>query len=416
MKTLITNIGSLVTVDAKGKKFKAGDEMQNIGEIKNAAMFFDSKILWIGTTTDAKSQINDGLIIPEKIIDAQGKTILPGFVDSHTHIVFGGNRSKEFAQRLRGATYQEIAAEGGGILTTVKGTRESSTDELVNSGKKIINNAIKHGTTAFEIKSGYGLSTDSELKMLNAIQKLKNELTVHICSTFLGAHDFPTEYRNNHDAYIDLICNEMLPVVREQNLAEFCDAFIDKGYYSLKEGERVLRAGLDNGLKLKVHCDELADFGSTLLAAKMGAVSADHLLFVSDEGINALKQSETVATFLPGTAYFIRMPYAPARKLIENGCIVALSTDCNPGSCFTENMQTILSLAVINMNMSAEEAICAATLNGAAAICQSDVMGSLEVGKLANFIVADVSSYTDIFYHFGINHIVETWVNGQRVY
>jgi imidazolonepropionase len=415
MTTIITNISSLVTVNSDGKKHKAGREMQNIGEIQNGAMIFDKEIKWVGTVEQLKQQISQGLITPTKIIDAKGKTVLPGFVDSHTHIVFGGNRSLEFARRLRGVTYQQIAEEGGGILTTVKGTREATIEELVETGRKIALNAIKHGTTAFEMKSGYGLSTESEIKLLEAIKQLRNELPVHISSTFLGAHDFPPEFRNNHDGYIDLICNEMIPLVKEKKLAEFCDAFIDKGYYSLEEGERVLKSGLEHGLKLKVHCDELADFGSTKLATNLGAVSADHLLFVSDEGINALKQSGTVATLLPGTAYFIRMPYAPARKLIDSGCIVALATDCNPGSCFTENMQMILSFAVINMNMSAEEALTAATLNGAAAICQSDKMGSLEVGKLANFIIADVPSYTDLFYHFGINHVEETWVNGARL-
>ena len=209
--------------------------------------------------------------------------------------------------------------------------------------------------------------------------------------------------------------NEMLPTIKAEGLAEFCDAFIDLGYYTLEEGERILRAGLDCGLKLKIHCDELADFGAAKLAASLAAVSADHLLFISDEAITALKKSNTIATLLPGTAYFIRMPYAPARKLIDNGNIVALSTDCNPGSSFTENIQLILSLAVINMKMTAEEAITAATLNGAAAICQSEKMGSLEVGKQANFIIAGVCSYTDLFYHFGINQIENVWVNGLEI-
>lgn len=416
MTKIITNISSLVTVNTKGENCKAGNKMRDIGEIKNASMIFDKEIKWIGTNQELKEIIIQKNIIPDEIIDVKGKTILPGFVDSHTHIVFGGNRSAEFAKRLRGYTYQQIADEGGGILTTVKGTRESSIEELVDSGKKLVLTAIRHGTTAFEVKSGYGLSTESELKLLQAIKILKAELPVHISSTFLGAHDFPPEYKNDHNSYIELICNEMLPAVKEQNLAEFCDAFIDEGYYSLQEGEKVLRAGLDNGLKLKVHCDELADFGATKLACKLGAVSADHLLFVSDDGINALKKSGTVATLLPGTAYFIRMPYAPARKLIDNGCIVALATDCNPGSCFTENLQSILSLAAINMKMSAEEVISAATINGAAAICQSDKMGSLEIGKLANFIIADVPNYVDLVYHFGINHIEQTWINGKQVY
>ncbi len=415
MPTLIKNVSSLVTVNANGKPFKAGAEMNDVGEIRDGAIIFDKNILWTGLSAEAEKYAAWQAIYLDKIIDAGGKTILPGFVDSHTHIVFGGNRSNEFARRLRGETYQQIAAEGGGIQTTVRGTREASLDELVETGKKLARSAMNHGTTAFEVKSGYSLNTEGELKQLRAIRELKELIPAHISSTFLGAHDFPPEYRNNHDKYIDIIRNEMLPAVVEEGLAEYCDAFIDKGYYTLGEGERVLQAGLDHGLKLKVHCDELADFGSSQLAARLGAVSADHLLFISDDGIGALKEAATVATLLPGTAYFIRMPYANARKMIENGLIVAISTDTNPGSSFTENMQTIISLSVINMHMTAEEAITAATLNGAHAIEQGKVMGSLEPGKKANFIVCNTPEYSDIFYHFGINHVEETWINGRRI-
>jgi imidazolonepropionase len=402
-------------MDAKGKKFKTGTDMQDIGEIHNGAILFDEKVLWTGKTEDVERFLADSNIKPVQIIDGSGKTVIPGFCDSHTHIVFGGNRANEFARRLRGATYQEIAAEGGGILTTVKGTRSASFDELYETGKKLAMSAIKHGTTAIEIKSGYGLSVESELKQLRVIKKLKEDLPIHISSTFLGAHDFPPEYKDNRNGYIDLMINEMLPVIAEEGLAEYCDAFIDKGYYTLEEGERILRAGLDYGLKLKVHCDELADFGSAELAAGLGAISADHLLFVSVQGINALKNAGTVATLLPGTAYFIRMPFAPARKLIDNGNIVALSTDCNPGSSFSENMLFTLSQSVINMNMTAEEALTAATLNGAFAIEQSENMGSLEAGKYANFAIANVDSYIDLFYHFGINHIETTYIKGKKL-
>ncbi|MDQ1265596.1 MAG: imidazolonepropionase [Bacteroidota bacterium] len=416
MKTLIKNISSLVTVNANGKLYKAGADMQEIGEVRNGAMLFTDKIEWLGTNAEAEKLIAEGLHIPDKVLDMSSKTILPGFVDSHTHIVFGGNRSNEFARRLRGATYQEIAAEGGGILTTVKGTRDASIEQLVFSGLQLAKSAIKHGTTALEIKSGYGLSLDAEIKQLEAIRILKNELPIHIKSTFLGAHDFPPEYKDRHAGYVELLCNEMIPEIARRSLAEYCDAFIDKGYYTLEEGEKILKSGLANGLKLKVHCDELADFGSSSLAASLGAVSADHLLFISDAGIEDLINSGTVAALLPGTAYFIRMPYAPARKLIDRGAIAALATDCNPGSCFTENMQLILSLAVINMQMTAEEAISAATLNGARAIGISDKTGSLEIGKSADFIIADIPSYTDLFYHFGINHIEQTWVCGEKIF
>ncbi len=416
MLKAIKNISSLVTVNANGSLYKAGADMQEIGEIKNGAIIFDENIIWVGSTENFESIEKKNQYKIGKIIDATNKTILPGFVDSHTHIVFAGNRSDEFARRLRGASYQEIAAEGGGILTTMKATRTASIDELVENGLRLIKSAISYGTTAFEIKSGYGLNLESEIKMLQAIDVLKKKLPVHISSTFLGAHDFPPEFKNERNKYIDIVKNEMIPTIAEMKIAEYCDAFIDYGYYTLHEGEEILNTARDYGLKLKVHCDELADFGAASLVANLGAISADHLLFISDTGIKDIISSHTVATLLPGTAYFIRMQYAPARKLIDRGAIVALATDCNPGSCFTENLQMILSLAAINMKMTAEECISAVTLNGAAAINQSHIMGSLEPGKNANFLIANVPSFTDLFYHFGINHISEVWVKGEVVH
>ncbi len=414
MTTLIKNISSLVTVNSEGAAFKVGKEMQDIGEIKDGAIIFDDRILFVGTTNSAEEEIKNKKFNIDTTIDANGKTILPGFVDSHTHIVFGGNRSGEFARRLRGVTYQQIAQEGGGILTTVKGTRQSSLEQLIDKGRQLAHSAMKYGTTAMEVKSGYGLSLESEIRQLEAINHLKNELDMHISATFLGAHDIPPEYKAERQKYIDIIKSEMIPTVAEMRIAEYCDAFIDKGYYTLPEGEEILKTAQEYGMKLKVHSDELADFGSAALAASLGAISADHLLFVSDEGIEAMREANTIACLLPGTAYFIRMPYANARKIIDSGCITAISTDCNPGSSFTENMQLILSLSVINMKMTAEEAISAATINGAAAIEQSHRMGSLEVGKDANFIICNIDSYTDIFYHFGINHVKETWINGMK--
>jgi imidazolonepropionase len=416
MMTLIKNISSLVTIDAGGKTHLTGKDMQNIGEIKNGAILFDEVIKWVGTTEEAEKLIAQGTHKADKEIDAKGKTVIPGFVDSHTHIVFGGSRSNEFARRLRGTTYQELAAEGGGILTTMKATRTASIDELYEVGAKLAKSAMKYGTTAMEIKSGYGLTLESELNQLRAIKKLQETLPLTIKSTFMGAHDFPPEYKNDHEKYIDLIINEMIPAVAAEGLADYCDAFVDKGYYTLDQAKRLFTAAKNAGMQIRCHCDELADVSAAKMAAEIGAISADHLLFISDESIEAMHKSSTIATLLPGTAYFIRMPYAPARKIIESGCTVALATDANPGSCFTENMQMILSLAVINMKMTAEEALVAATLNGAKALGLSNEMGSLEIEKKANFCIYDCTSYTDIFYHFAINQIESTWINGAIVF
>ena len=414
MQTLIFNIGSLVAISQSGEKYKTDSLMSEISEIKDGAILFSDKIEWIGPSTEAMAGMDAGSLKPDKIIDARGKTVIPGFVDSHTHIVFAGNRADEFGRRLRGATYKEIAESGGGIQATVKATRNASIDELVENGISIAKSAINHGTTTLEIKSGYGLNTKSEIKMLRAIKRIKDQLHINIKSTFLGAHDFPPEYKNNRDKYIDIICEEMLPLVAEEGLAEYCDAFVDEGYYTLEQGEKIFRKAIDLGLKIRMHADELADVSAASLAAQIGAVSADHLLFISDENIQKIKKAGTVATLLPGTAYFIRMPYAPARKLIDRGAIVALATDCNPGSCFTENMQTILSLSVINMKMTAEEALNAATINAAYSLGISDKTGSLEIGKDADIILTDTNSYIDLFYHFGINHADRVWVKGKE--
>jgi imidazolonepropionase len=414
MITLIRKTSSLVTVDTNGLNYKTGSDMNNIGEIKDGSILFDDKILWIGKDSEADDYLRTNNIHPDKIIFAEGKTILPGFVDSHTHLVFAGNRSNEFARRLRGATYKEIADEGGGILNTVRATRLASVDELFSNGLKLALNAIEHGTTSFEIKSGYSLNLEGEIKQLRAIKKIKELLPCEIKATFLGAHDFPPEYRNDREAYIDYICDVMIPEVAKQGLADYCDAFVDEGYYTPEQGRKIMETAKRFGLGIRLHADELADVSAAKMAAEAGCSSADHLLFVSDESIEAMKKSGTVACLLPGTAYFIRMPYANARKIIDKGLITALATDTNPGSCFTENMQLILSLAVINMKMTAEEAISASTINGAYSLDFADKTGSLEIGKFADFAVYDCNSYSDIMYHFGINHVSETWIKGQK--
>ena len=410
----ITNISSLVCIDEKNQPFKKQDELSNIIEIQNAAIIFDHTIKWIGKSDELNNAILKHNFFIDNIFDAKCKAIIPGFIDSHTHIVFGGNRSNEFARRLQGASYIEIAQEGGGIQSTVKATRSASKAELFESASKLLSNAIKHGTVAFEIKSGYGLDLNTEIKMLEVIHMLKEKFPTKIKSTFLGAHDFPIEYKNDKDAYVDLICNEMIPEIAKRKLADYCDAFVDKGYYTLEQGRKIFETAKKFGMEIRTHADELACVGAAELAAEVCAKSADHLLFVSDEGIESMKKSNVVATILPGTSFFIRLPYANARKIIDSGTIVALATDCNPGSSFTENMQMILWLATLNLKMSMEEALVASTLNAAYSLDLHKKLGSIEVGKEASFLILDVPSYKDMFYHYGTNHIDKVFIKGQE--
>ncbi|MCS7177592.1 MAG: imidazolonepropionase [Candidatus Kapabacteria bacterium] len=416
MALLVTNIGQLVTVRAEGARVKVGEAMQELGIVHDAAMVVEERILWVGPKTEAYSLRSTGLLQWEAEWDVGGRVVIPGFVDAHTHMVFSGSRVEEYSQRLRGATYAEIAAAGGGIMTTVRTVRATGEEELFRQASALLWSALQHGTTTAEIKSGYGLTTADELKLLRVIRRLAQELPLRIVPTFMGAHAFPPEYRNCRSKYIELICQEMLPAVAAEGLAEYCDVFVDEGYFTPQEAERILRTAQDYGLRPRLHADELAPVGAAELAARVGAVSADHLLHVSDAGIAALRSAGTIAVLLPGTAYTLRLPYAPARRLIAAGVPVALATDCNPGSCFCENMQVVLSLACQCMGMLPEEALVAATLNGAAALERSHLLGSLEVGKYADFLVLRLQDVREMVYHFGVNHVAEVWIGGRCVW
>lgn len=414
MKTLIKDISSLVTISGNNEEPRKGQLLNDVGEIKNGALFFDENILWIGTTEEAEAKLQTNEIVPDVVLSLKGKTIIPGFIDSHTHLVFAGDRSDEFAKRMGGATYRQIAEEGGGIISTVKAVRRASEDELFEIAYKFLFNAIRHGTIAVEIKSGYGLDTPNEIKILKVIEKLSQNFPICIVPTFLGAHDFPPEYKSDPNAYVELICNEMIPKVAEMSLAKYCDCFIDEGYFTFEQAEKIFKMAFKCGLNLRVHADELADVGAAEFAALFGAVSADHLIFVSDSSIDAMKKSGTIATLLPGTSYFLRMPYAPARKILESEVPIALASDFNPGSCFTENMQIILSLAVVNLGLSCEQALIASTINGAHSLEIADLVGSLEVGKSATFVVFNCRNYSEIFYHFGVNNVQSVWIEGNK--
>jgi imidazolonepropionase len=372
----------------------------------------DNEILDIIPEVEAQKKYPDATSIDGKQLWA-----LPGYVDPHTHPVFYKTREEEFEMRIQGKSYEEIAAAGGGIRNSVRALRKASFDELAKLTYYRIKEFIGYGTTTIEAKSGYGLSLEDELKSLRVLKKVAELIPVTIVPTFLGAHEVPDEYQNNRQAYIDLIINEMIPAVAEEKLAVFCDIFTEKNVFSIAESEKILLAAKDHGLKLKLHADELNPLGGAELAARVKAISADHLLMVSDNGIREMKKAGVIPVLLPGTAFFLgKQKYAPARKMIESGLPVALATDYNPGSSFTQNMNLILSIACIQMKMTPAETIAAATLNSARAIDIDKQAGSLEKRKMADIILLDIPNYQYIPYHYGMNHVKMVFRHGELVH
>lgn len=369
------------------------------------------KIVWIGPDSEVPS-------LPSEIkcIDATGKTVLPGFVDSHTHLVFAGSREEEFEQRLRGMTYQQIAERGGGINATVHRVRQASKLELAHAARRRLDRLLQFGVTTVEVKSGYGLNLADELKCLEVIAELNREGPLELVPTFLGAHAVPSEYRSDRVGYVRSLIDDMLPEVARSQLAQFCDVFCETGVFDIEESGQILARARDLGFQLKVHADELTPLGGAELAARLGAISADHLLCITPAGIEALAHSGTIATLLPGTAFFLGMPYAPARRLMEQGVAIALASDCNPGTCPTENLPLVGTMACTQMKMLPAEALNALTLNGAAALGRANRLGSLEVGKQADLVIADVPDYRHLFYHFGVNHVWRVIKRGRVVY
>ncbi|MCB0711870.1 MAG: imidazolonepropionase [Ignavibacteriae bacterium] len=411
---LLERIGTLVTPKPSSTKHReppraCGKEMGEITLLRNAAVAIEGDtILEVGSS----AMLEEKYPTAERI-DCSGKTLLPGFVDSHTHLVFAGNRSNEFAMRLRGATYQEIYEAGGGIRSTMRSVREASLEEIVEKCRPLVQSAFAHGTTTIEVKSGYGLDTESEIKLLEAIRVLNREEEPTLVSTFLGAHAFPPEFANDRAGYVRLVIEEMIPEVAQRGLAEYCDVFTDEGYFTVEETEQIFAAAKEHGMKVRVHADELADVSAASMASRVKAVSADHLLMISEEGIADMKEGGVIATLLPGTAFYLNLPYAPARKLIEAGLPVALATDCNPGTNMCENMGMTLALACMGMRMTIEESITAATLNGAAALDRSDQIGQIAPGMKADLTLFAVPDYPDIVYHYGVNQVEMVVKNGK---
>jgi len=409
LNLFIKNISQLVTVASRGKGVAPGRAMRDLGVIRDAGVLcYGGKIEWVGGMSEWAREVPEDF--PE--LDARGMVVLPGFVDSHTHMLFAGSREHEFALRSEGATYRQIAEQGGGILSTVKHVRAASKKDLKRSTTKYLADMLRNGTTTVEIKSGYGLEMDAEVKMLEAINELKNEEVMSVVPTFIGAHAIPQEYKGKPGAYAVIVAQEMIPYVGRRKLAAFCDVFCERGYFDTADAERILLEGKKWGMVPKIHADELSSSGGAELAARVGAVSADHLERVSEAGIAALRDSGVVATLLPGVSFFLNHGYAPARALIDGGAAVAIASDFNPGSCMSFSMPIMMTIACTQMKMTPEEAITASTLNGAAALGMSSTIGSIEEGKAADLILADVPDYRFLAYHFGTNHIWRTVKNG----
>lgn len=411
-KRYIRHASELVT--CKGPAPKKGKDMADIGLIADGGVLIhDDKIFAVGTTEELDKMVN---MDEYEVIDATGKTVLPGFVDSHTHFIFGGYRANEFSWRLKGDTYMSIMERGGGINATVIPTREASLEELVEIGKERMNRMLEFGVTTVEGKSGYGMDCDTELKQLRAMKELDKIHPVDIVTTFLGPHSVLPQYKGKEREFIDMLLKDVMPIVKEENLAEFADIFCEKNVFEIEDSEYYLTKAKEMGFKLKVHADEIYSLGGSELAARCGAFSADHLLKASDEGIRQMAESGVISTLLPATAFCLKEPFAPARKMIDSGCAVALASDLNPGSCFTNNIPLLVALGCIYMNMSIEEVITALTINGAAAVDRADTIGSLEPGKKADIIFLKFPSIHFMPYHSTIN-LVETVIkNGETVY
>jgi len=411
MATLIINCKEILQIRESGITKVSGKEMAHLPVINNAWLLIEDNLIAGFGTMDTCPNLPDATII-----DATGKTILPAWCDSHTHIVYAGNREQEFVDRINGLTYEEIANRGGGILNSAKRLNETSEEDVYQQSKVRLEEVMQQGTGAVEIKSGYGLTVDGELKMLRVIKRLREEYPVAIKATFLGAHAFPAEYKENHTGYIDIIVNEMLPAIAEENLADYIDAFCETGYFSVEETERIMEAGQKYGLPAKIHVNQFTAINGIAACVKHNALSVDHLEIVSDDDIEALKNSDTMPVALPTCSFFISIPYTPVRKMIDAGLPLALATDFNPGTTPSGNMNLVVATACIKMKMTPEEAINAATLNGAYAMGLSETHGSITVGKRANIIITKpLTSYYQLPYAFGSNLIDSVIIEGKVI-
>ncbi len=412
---VIKNIDNLITLKGENRP-RVKNELMDIGLIENGLIALNGeKIIYVG-----KGELPNDVEIDTNtiIINGKGKTVTPGLVDSHTHLIHGGSRENELAMKLKGVPYLDILASGGGIHSTMKSTREATFEELYNKANKSLDIMLKYGITTVESKSGYGIDDfETELKQLKVAEKLNHDHPVDIISTFMAAHAIPEEYKENSDEFVDIIIKEMIPEVSKRNLARFCDVFCEKGVFTIEQSRRILLAGRDYGMKPKLHADEIESLGGAELSAEIGCISADHLIAASDEGIKQMAKKGVIANLLPGTSFNLQTgKFARARKMIEEGVAIALSTDYNPGSCPTENLQLVMSFASLIMKLKPEEVISAVTINGAASLGLENEIGSLDVGKQGDIVIFDSPNLEYILYHFGINHTDTVIKKGKIVY
>jgi imidazolonepropionase len=412
---LIKNAEQLVTSKGFSRKPMLGDDLAQLEVIRGGAVAVrGTRILAVGTTEEVLEQVE--LTPASRVLDAKGKIVLPGLVDSHTHTVFAGSREHELELKIKGMSYLDILARGGGILSSVQSNRAASKADLVKAGLKYTQEMLSQGTTTAEAKSGYGLTTEDELKTLEAIAEVDARQPLDLIPTFLGGHAVPPEFRDNADGYVDVVIKDMLPLVAAKKLARFCDVFCERGAFSVEQSRRILQAAAELGLGLKIHADEIVPLGGAELAAELRAVSADHLLAISEEGIRRMASELVVAVLLPGTTFYLREKhFAPARKMIKAGVPVALATDFNPGSCPNNNMQIIMTLACLYLEMTPAEVVNAMTINAAHALGLGSSIGSLEVDKLADIVIFAAPSYLYLPYRFGTNMVSQVIKEGRVV-